>query len=280
MIFFILIKNNTQSEDKKIKYSYPQDDLTLVTAYYKIRSKYSAGRYSGWIKNIVILNKSMVFFSNKAFMPILKELRPKEYLHKTVFIELEMEDFYSYKNFYKNFNESYYIDIERRIHSIPLYLVWAEKCTFLKKVILANYFNSKCFYWVDAGYFRDSLEKMKTYADKGWPTPIKCLQDNRVLMTQTNYFSFNEKQKIINFDSGAHKRLQKYVNVAGGFFGGQVENTLKFINLYYEALRKFIEKKIFIGKDQNVFAYVAFSHPDIMNLVFYRDFTGFKKYLS
>ena len=263
-----------------MKYSYPQDDLTLVTAYYKIRSKYSAGRYSGWIKNIVILNKSMVIFSNKAFMPILKEIRPKEYLNKTVFIELEMEDFYSYKNFYKYFNESYYIDIERRIHSIPLYLVWAEKCTFLKKAILANYFNSKCFYWVDAGYFRDSLEKMKKYADKGWPTPIKCLQDNRVLMTQTNHFSFKEKQKIINFDSGAHKRLQRYVNVAGGFFGGQVENTLKFINLYYEALRLFIEKKIFIGKDQNVFAYVAFSHPDIMNLVFYRDFTGFKKYLS
>jgi hypothetical protein len=52
---------------------------------------------------------------------------------------MEMEDFYSYKNFGKEFNESFYIDIEKSIHTVPLYLVWAEKCSFLKKAIINNH---------------------------------------------------------------------------------------------------------------------------------------------
>ena len=69
---------------------------------------------------------------------------------------MEIEDFYSYKKFGKQFNESFFIDIEKRIHTVPLYLIWAEKCFFLKKAILNNFFNSKCFFWIDVGYFTNS----------------------------------------------------------------------------------------------------------------------------
>ena len=65
-------------------------------------------------------------------------MRPRNLHYKTIFIEMEMEDFYSYKNFGKEFNESFYIDIEKSIHTVPLYLVWAEKCSFLKKAIINN----------------------------------------------------------------------------------------------------------------------------------------------
>lgn len=78
-------------------------------------------------------------------MPTLKEMRPKEFHNKTVFIELEIEDFYVYKNFYKEFNQSFKIDPENRIHSVPLYLVWAEKIMFLKKAILQKLFPIKMF---------------------------------------------------------------------------------------------------------------------------------------
>ena len=36
-------------------------------------------------------------------MPTLKQLRPKELHYKSVFIELEMEDFYSNITFYNDF---------------------------------------------------------------------------------------------------------------------------------------------------------------------------------
>ena len=258
---------------------YEQDDLTLVSAYYRIKSKYSNELYLNWINNIILLNKSMVFFSNKEFMPTLKKLRPKELYYKTIFIQLEIEEFYSYNKFYKEFNKTFEIDFENAYHSVPLYIIWSEKCTFLKKVIQKNYFNSKCFYWIDAGYFREEQFEMKKYIEK-WPSTNKCYEDNRLLLGQVNLFSDSFKEKIINFDNDAHQTLQRNINVIGGLFGGQIKNTLKFIDLYYNAIKLFIKHKIFIGKDQNIFTFVAFSHPEIVNLVFCKSYFDFKTYLA
>jgi hypothetical protein len=244
-----------------------------------MKSKHSSEQYLQWISNFVLLNKSLVFFTSKEFMPIIKKLRPKELYYKTKFIELEIEDFYTYKNFYIEFNETYKIDIENSYHSVPLYMIWAEKSTFLKKAIYKNYFHSKCFYWVDAGYFREKKIEMKKYINN-WPSTKKCFEDKRLLMGQVKYFSDSFKQKLINFDKEAHYKLQKSINVIGGILGGQIENTLKFTDLYYNSIKLFIKHKIFIGKDQNIYTFVAFSNPKIINLVLFRTYDGFKQYLG
>ena len=261
-------------------YKYKQDDLTIISAYYKIKSKHKAKTYYNWINNIVLLNKSMVFFSNKEFMPTLRELRPKELHYKTIFIELEMEEFYSYKTLYNDFKEAFKIDHENRYHTIPLYLIWAEKATFVKKVISRNYFRSKCFYWVDVGFFRISRNEMQKFVINNWPSTTQCFRDNRLLLGQVKSFSESEKKDIINFDEYAHKRLRRYVNVVGTIFGGQEKNFLKFIDLYYAAIRLFIKNKIFIGKDQNIFTYVAFAHPDVVKLKRCKTYFDFQTYLQ
>ena len=145
LLFFPLLKK-IKKKFENIKKSifegsneYEQDDLTIVTAYYKIKSKHPFSVYLSRLKNFVKLNHSIVFFTSKAFINNIKELRPKHLLNKTIFIEMEIEDFYSYKKFRKEFNESFFIDNEKRIHTVPLYLIWAEKCFFLKKVILNNH---------------------------------------------------------------------------------------------------------------------------------------------
>jgi len=258
--------------------NYQKDDLTLVSAYYRIKSKHTPEQYLKWINNIVNLNKSIVFFTNKKFMPILKDLRPKDLHHKTVFIELEIEDFFSYKNFYKQFNLSYEIDYENKYHTVPLYLIWAEKCMFLKKAILNNYFQSKCFYWIDIGYFRENKRDMKKYINN-WPNTKKCFSNNRILMGQLKKFTKIEKEKILNFDYNSHIKLNRHLNVAGNIFGGQIENTIKFVDYYYEAIRLFIKKKIFIGRDQTIFTYVAFAHPEIIELIKVKNFKEFRRIL-
>lgn len=253
------------------------DDLTLVSSYYRIKSKHKPVEYLDWINNIVKINKPIVFFSNKRFMPHLKKIRPKEFYNKTVFNIVEIEDFYSYKNFIKEFTDSWKIDFENRYHTIPLYLIWAEKCNFLKKVIEENYFNSTCFYWIDAGYFREKNE-MHKYIEN-WPSTKKCYEDKRLLLGQVRNFSDFEKQKIINFDFDSHINLQKDINVAGNIFGGHSKNVIKFIKLYYDSLKLFIKKKIFIGKDQNIFTYIAFSYPEIVKLVYCKTYLVLKDYL-
>ena len=149
----------------------------------------------------------------------------------------------------------------------------------MKKAILENYFRSKCFYWIDVGYFRKEINKMQKYVNN-WPKPDKCLADDRIVMGQVKLFSEQEKKLIINFDRHAHYRLRGRTNVAGGFFGGQIKNTLKFINLYYYTIKLFLKNKKFIGKDQNIFTYIAFAHPEVVQLIFFRTYFGFKKYLA
>ena len=269
---FVVIFNNH-------KHKHFEDDLTLVSAYYQMKSKHSNIEYLSWIKNILLLNKSLVFFTNKKLMPILKKLRPIKLYYKTIFVELEMEDFYVNKHFQKEFNKSFYIDPENSYHSVPLYMVWAEKNMFLKRAILSNNFHSKCFFWIDAGYFREKKVNMKKYVNS-WPSTKKCFEDKRLLMGQVKNFSYFEKQKIANFDITSLKTLQNDINVIGGLFGGQVDNILKFSDHYYRAINKYIKNNLFIGKDQNIYTFVAFSHPEIVKLVFFRNYLSFKAYLK
>ena len=265
--------------DYKIKNNeYHQDKLTIVSSYFKIKSKHKPREYLDWINNIVKLNKSIVFFTDKKFMPHLKRIRPKELYHKTVFNAIEIQDFYSYRNYLKDFTNSWKIDFEKKYHTIPLYLIWAEKCSFLKKVIEQNYFNSTCFYWVDIGYFREK-EEMDKYVN--WPSTKNCYEDQRLLIGQLRNFSDIEKKGIINFDFDSHINLQKnFFNVAGNVFGGQAKNILKFINLYYSSIKLFLIHNLFIGKDQNIFTYIALSHPEIVKLVYCKSFFSLKGYLS
>ena len=53
----------------------------------------------------------MVFFTQKVLINIIKEMRPKYLYNKTIFVQMEIKDFYSYKNFGKEFNESFYFII-------------------------------------------------------------------------------------------------------------------------------------------------------------------------
>ena len=244
-----------------------------------MKSKHPFEVYLEWMKNFFILNSSIVFFTNNRFMKQVKELRPKNLLNKTKFIELEMEDFYSYKTFLDEFNKTFEIDRENRYHTIPLYLIWAEKCTFLKKAITKNYFNSSCFYWIDSGYFRKPKE-MKRYINN-WPSDKRCNEDPRVLFNLLRNFTEEEIKGILSFDEKSHNYLQTHINVAGGMFGGKPENIFKFSDLYYNSIRLFYKNNIYIVKDQNIFTFIAFSHPDIVKLVFSsRNYYFFKKYLS
>ena len=54
-----------------------KEDLTIVTAYYKIKSKHKPEEYLKWMNNLLMINKAMVIFTSRAFMKIIKEIRPK-----------------------------------------------------------------------------------------------------------------------------------------------------------------------------------------------------------
>ena len=85
---YIKIKKNHENIEKsnfKQSIKYEPDDLTLVTAYYKIKSKHSFPEYLRRLKSFVKLNRSIVFFTSKTFINIIKKMRPNNLQNKTIF---------------------------------------------------------------------------------------------------------------------------------------------------------------------------------------------------
>ena len=125
-------------------------------------------------------------------------------------------------------------------------------------------------------FFRD--DNMTKFTN--WPSSNKCFEDKWVLFDQIRQYSEKEIEGIIKFDRRSHDILRKSNNIDASMFGGQKENFLKFIDLYYNAIRLFIEHNLFIGKEQNVFMYIAFAHPDVIKLNLCPTYFGLKSYLA
>ena len=220
-----------------------------------------------------------MIFIDKKISRLIKSLRPKKYINRTVWIESNIEDLYSYKNFIKNFLKTHTIDYEKKIHSVFLYIIWAEKCYFLKRNINLNFFNSKCFYWIDAGFFRKP-KKIIRYLNN-WPSPKKCFEDPRTIINSMRNLSATEINGLKNLNITIYNKFRrKSKSVAGGFFGGNSKYLLKFILLYYKTIKLFIKKDLFIGKDQNLFSYIAYSNKDIIKIIYSGNYYYFASYLS
>ena len=108
---------------KRRKNSHSKADITLVTSLFNIKSKFPFNNYSSWVENLLLLNQSIVFFVDKEISQIIKSKRPKIYENKTIWIESSIDDFYTYKNFKKQFTDSFKIDRENSYHTIQLYIM-------------------------------------------------------------------------------------------------------------------------------------------------------------
>ena len=262
---------------KIFKENFSQDDITLVTAYYRFRSKHRIYIYNQWMNNLLQINKPIIFFLEKTSFKKIFYKRPKKYLNKTIWVFANINEFYTYKNFYEEYKKSYEIDVERFRHNVRLYMIWSEKSNFLRTAAIKNYFNSKCFYWVDAGNFRNKSDLNKYI---NWPSTNKCFEDGRVVINERLNKSDYIKDGLKRFDPIIHRVFQRSYNVDGSCFGGKREFVIKFCNLFYEMVRIYIQKNIFIGKDQNIMAFIAYFYPNITNLIYSGKWKYLIEYLS
>ena len=207
----------------------------------------------------------------------IRKMRLRKYKKKTIWIKTNISELDSYKYFYNEFNKSNEIDIEKSYQNTFMYLIWAEKCNFLEKAAIKNYFKSKCFYWVDAGCFRDK-DIIKKYIN--WPSQKKCFEDGRVLFNEIRTPSEFEKKGLLNFNETIHKEFQSNVNIDASIFGGQIEYIIKFKQLFYETIKLFIKHNIFIGKEQNLFAFMSYFNADIIKIVYSGIWFNLQNYLN
>jgi len=236
------------------------DDITIVTAFFKLEKNKYNSNYIQWISNLLQnLNKNVVIYTCPEYQDIIKDFR-KDFPHKTKIILISFKDFYVYKylDYFKNDLER---DHEKNIHNIYLYMIWNEKLNFIKKTIELNPFNSNYYCWCDIGYLRNPAY-ISLYM-KDFPN-IQKLTEDKIYMLNIDY-NFNHQDFLNPFNNN-----YRYVSniIGGGFIIGKKELILNMADIYYnQILPYYINNNLFIGKDQTLYVSLYLSNPNLIKLI-------------
>lgn len=261
--FVNLINNYLKIIKKKL------NRVTIVTAFFDInREKKGDGRslneYLRWIKKTLQLNCNMFIITEKKFIDFMKENRPKNY--KTYIKEDTLENAQYYK-YYERINEilksneyKKKIAYPNRVEcKLPEYnIIQYSKFGWLKEAIKENPFNSKYFFWSDAGVSRFFLD---IDISKCYPNSKKVKRfDNRFIIgcrNDVNSYPFD----VDNFIWGADNLL------IGGMFGGCKNIIFTIDKKLEETFNNSMLKKNNVNNEQLGLLLVYKKNPELFNLI-------------
>ena len=229
-------------------YKNKTNDVTVVSAYYPIKSKNSIEEYIQWLDVWRDIPCNLVFFTTPELVPLIENLR-KNYIYKTKVIGIpfsELEGIHRYGAGLWSYQ--YYKDHEQN-HTPELYIIWYEKKEFVKKAIDLNVFNTSKFVWCDAGICRNInwISKLKSF-----PRSDKILEDKFMVLRITDF----EKEKD----------FQQINCVGGGVLAGTKEVWLEYYNKYDSMIQTYLDNNKFIGKDQSIIASMIQQEPNFFYL--------------
>lgn len=241
------------------------DNITLVSAYYPIKSKHTIDNYLQWIDNFIKLSCNIVIFTSSEMLDFFHKY--KDTKKNLNIINKEIDEFESSK-WDEYWNYCYEVDYEK-YHSPNLYKIWAEKTFFINQIANTNPFNSEFFFWVDIGCIRDSryldiikdfpnIQKLNIFnPDKFF---LSSIQD---IMKEDENFT-NGICNNIRLKHGKSVEIQR---IQGGFMGGKKEAIQRWTQLYNSDIDLLKQEKEFAGKEQNVFLNIYLKNKEHFNLL-------------
>jgi len=226
------------------------NSVTIVSCYYRVKSKHSHSKYNEWIHNFLHnLRNNIIIFTSENLVYYLKEIgkyNPNMIIIKKNFEEIEIQQKYNIWEF------QHRIDIQKHIRTKECYVIWNSKMNFVKEAIELNPFNSEKFVWTDIGCLRD-----KRYCNfiKDYPLYKNISSDKLDIVLIKPYL--NDKQQI----------FQNEVHLAGAIFGASKNTFKKIIPLYYYYFNEYVKNNLFIGCDQQILSTIYTQHKDLFNLI-------------
>jgi len=227
--------------------------VTVVSCYYQIKSKFSCKKYLEWIANFLSLGFKAVIFTDKKSVQLLNVKQ----LKNIKLVIVEFKDFLTSQFLWQ---ADWKMDHENNYHTIKLYKLWGEKIFFMQRAANLNFFDTTWYLWIDIGSFRSKNDISKIRKHK-FPQADKFVS-GKITMAQIAPFSQREKCNIDIIDDRF-----KYVNRYGGLMGGDQTAINKFAKQYLRLLKQFKSAKIFAGKDQTIYNYIALQCPDLIDTV-------------
>jgi hypothetical protein len=235
-------------------------NTTLVSCFYKIKSKHSVYKYITWIFYFLKKVKNpLIIFTNIKTKKILKEIININKNKNIILIIKEIEDLKIVKDYDLDFWEKQYkLDdpIKHGNRTKECYIIWNSKFNFLKEAIELNPFKTDNFIWNDIGSLRDNREI------NNYPNQLKISKN---------------KLDIILLDSSINNFLNKEIYFkdsiffSGAMFGGNKEIILKINLLYYNKFEDYVKNNKFIGCDQQIISSVYIQNQSLFNPILNND---------
>jgi len=229
---------------------------TVVSAYFRIPSKFPQEAYLYWIKNFLEhIPCNLIFFTEPDLIPLFTAWRG-EYMDRTQFIPFDFQHCEAFKKYGRHFWEDQKNKDDESNHSAELYAIWYEKKEFVLKAIAANPFNHEKFLWCDAGGFRITswFDRLQEF-----PNP-DMIDSNKFFLININPFNESELQNPFS-------DFSKVARIGGGYLAASATTWQQFSQKFDIMLHRYIEKGLFVGKDQNIMASMYIEDPTFFDLV-------------
>lgn len=217
---------------------------TIVTAYYKIKSKHPSNQYFAWMKNFLSLQDCIVVYTSEDLVQEIRLMRPDGFPLEIVtrplqtFKVAQMLDSDGWLEQEKKDPE---LDVG---HSRELYWIWNEKSFLLHQVSQVNPFKSEYFAWLDIGAVRHSSFNYERLMNN-FP-----FQKGIALL---EILPFTEDE--LKLENGVCNTDFSQVNrIGGGMIGGDKGAIEKWFIKYYDTLERYKKEGRFLGKDQSIMA--------------------------
>lgn len=243
-------------------------EVTIVTSLFNVNREGMDGRswneYLKWFENTLQLKCSMVIFTTEDMVSFIEERRtsiPTEIITQ----KIEEIPYYSLKDgidsiinsdeYKQRISDPSRIECQHSIYSIIQY----SKFEWLRTVIAENPFNSKFFFWLDAGASR-FFEGYDLNLEYPSPNAIEALDGmgNKFLI-QMNMEYYPD---LVNADTlGEDYLLDNRSYILGSMFGGTENATLKVIIDVNYYLDQMISEG-FINNEQILLGYLVKQNPD------------------
>jgi FkbM family methyltransferase len=234
---------------------------TIVTAYYRIESKFNQDTYVEWMGRFFAnLHACTVVFTDvpEALAPFKEDRVTVVHLpNLTPFLdELHTSDV--------SFWEAQLArDKERSIHrSYRLYWVWLSKVFFVNHAVEWNPFGSDFFAWLDIGIIRYPQPPY----DLTQFVPPPSFDKNAALYGQVR--PFMAEDLVLSIDGRSHRDFEGQVHLAGGLFLLHRSHAEPWKNAFIAMWRQYaLDDGYFAGKDQDILAGLCVQRPHICQLV-------------
>lgn len=232
--------------------------VTIVTAYYCVKSKHSPQKYHTWIRNLLLgMGRfcKMVIFTSPDLINYMNAICNQN-IKGALFtvIGIPMREFKLLQRYpLKIWAHQYSMDPQKaRGRTVECYLIWNSKLIFMKEAIEKNVYGSDKFAWIDIGSFRNA----DTTILEHFPVYERISEDKIDIMLIQPYLPYEMNQLI--FFNTVH---------LGGMFGGGIEAVNQLFQLFYKALDVYISGKQFAGCDQQILSTCYMRAPELFNLV-------------